>query len=142
MDVSKCRCPRKEGSRRSADTLELKRAGGYLQREFSHADEVLCDLREALLALVHGEIWPVLELLVDLRKRLVVVPGQLDLLPQIGRAMSALNRLDVKEALAIVLMDGRVLRVCERARLAVAQARHVVLVAAEVLVIVVQLRLE
>jgi len=116
-------------------------------REFSHADEVLGDLCETLLALVHAEIGPVLELVIDLLERIVVVFRELDLLPEVGRAVCALDSLDVQEALALVLVDRRVLRVRQGARLPVAQPRNVVLVAAEVLaaatlILVRQLRFE
>eukprot|EP00960_Hanusia_phi_P001208 33187-Hanusia_phi.AAC.1 len=34
-------------------------AGSDLERQLSHADEILCDLRKALLAFVHKEVGPV-----------------------------------------------------------------------------------
>ena len=88
------------------------RKAEYLQGELPHADEVLRNFCKALLALVHAKVWPVFEVLVDLRKRLIVVSGQLDLFPQVGWTVCALDRFDIKKALAVVLVNGGVLRVC------------------------------
>ena len=91
---------------------------------------------------MNGKVWPVFELLVDLRERVIIVFGQLDLLPQICRAVCALDGLDVQKALAIVLVDGSVLRIRQRARLTVTEACYVVLIATEVLVLVGELCFE
>ena len=127
---------------RSKKLTTLRERQEYLKGELPHADEILCDFCEALLALVHAEVGPVFELLIDLSQRLVVVSRQLDLFPQVGWAVCALDRLDVQEAVAVVFVDGGILRVCKGARLAVAQARDIVLIAAEVLCIIVELRLK
>jgi len=50
--------------------------------------------------------------------------------------VGALDRLDVQEAFAFMLVDRGVLRVGKGARLSVAKARDVVLVAAEVLILI------
>jgi hypothetical protein len=55
-------------------------------RELAHADEVLHDLGQALLVLVHEEGRPVRELLVDARERRAVVLGQRDALEYDARA--------------------------------------------------------
>ena len=58
------------------------------------------NLGQALLALVPQEVWPVLQLRVDLLQSLRIVPRQLDLFPQVLGRVRALNRFDVEEAFA------------------------------------------
>lgn len=54
--------------------------------------------------------------------------AHLDFFPQVLGGVRALDGLDVQVAHAIVLADGGVARVGQRARALVAEARHVVLV--------------
>ena len=49
----------------------------HFHAQLTHADQVLVDLRQALLVLVHDELAPVRELLVDLLQCLGVVAGEL-----------------------------------------------------------------
>jgi hypothetical protein len=95
---------------------------GRAPHQLAHADEILRDFREALLALVDGELGPVDELLVDLGERRFVVAAELHLLPQVARRVRALDRLHEKIAHAVLLADRRVAAVGQRARLAVAHA--------------------
>ena len=82
--------------------------------QFAHADQVLRDLREALLALVCQKLWPVLQMRVnllrtsfsvhfiivslhrDLLQRLLIVSVQLDAFPQLCRCVCTLNRLQAQ----------------------------------------------
>ena len=89
------------------------------------------NLREALLGAVLLELAVVLELLRHDLEGLGVVPGQLDLLPQVPRRVRPLHGLHEQETLAALLADRRVPAVRQRARLAIAVARDVVLVAAK-----------
>jgi hypothetical protein len=93
----------------------------------------LCDLGEALLGLVNQEFGPELQLLADGLQRLGVVVGQFDLFPHGFGRVSALNGFDVQVKHAVVLMDGGVSTVGQRARTAVAQTGDVVLILAEIL---------
>lgn len=66
----------------------------FLLFQLAHADEVLCDLGKALLALVNCKLGPVQQLLVNLTQGLLIVAAQLDLLPQVTRRMCPFNGLD------------------------------------------------
>lgn len=47
--------------------------GFGLERQLAHADEVLCDLGQALLVLVNEELGPVSQVLIHLAKRFQIV---------------------------------------------------------------------
>jgi hypothetical protein len=104
--------------------------GLRLEANAAHPDDVLRDLGEALLALVHDELGPELEVLVDQLERGHIALGQLDALPQVLGRVRALCCLHAEVEGSLFLEDSRVLAVGQRARALVAQARDVVLVAA------------
>lgn len=101
--------------------------------ELAQLDEVLRDLGNALLALVDLPARPVDQVLVDLLERFRVVVRQSDLLPHVLGRMCSLDRLHVEVESALVLADGRIARIGERARCPVAETRDVVLIPTEVL---------
>lgn len=67
--------------------------------QFAHSDQILCDLCEALLALVSQKVRPILEMLVDLLERLGVVLREFDALPHVLRCVGTLDGLHVEENL-------------------------------------------
>lgn len=72
-------------------------------------------------------------MLIDLGQRLGIVSLQADLFPKVFWGVRSLNRLYVEVAPAIVFPDGCVPTVCERAAAPIAQPRHIVRIAAEIL---------
>ncbi|CRK35609.1 hypothetical protein BN1708_001254 [Verticillium longisporum] len=117
---------------------ELLAEAGLLGGDLAHADVDLRQARQALLALVDYKVGPVDEPLVNLLERLGVVGRQLDLLPEPRRRVGPLDRLhvEVEGVLGRVPPHRGVPRVGERARLPVAEARHVHLISAERLLLV------
>lgn len=103
------------------------------QLQFPHADQVLSDFHESLLALESNEAVPVQEVFVDLLDGLVEVAAEFSLLPSLVREGEALCCLHVQVDHAIFLSDGRVLTVGQRARLPAAQSRQIVFISAEIL---------
>lgn len=81
--------------------------GLCLECELAHADEVLRDLCQALLVLVHQELGPVGEVLVQLLQCLGIILAQPDLLPHVLGRMSPLNRLQsIRRHFAPVMVQG------------------------------------
>jgi hypothetical protein len=70
-------------------------------------------------------------MLVDQLQCLSVVLGKTHLLPKLAGEVGTLDRLHIEVAVALVLEDRRVTRVGKGARVTVAHARQVVLVATE-----------
>jgi len=95
------------------------------------SDDHLVQLGQALLALVPLELRPELQVLVDQLQGLAVVLGETDFLPELVWQVRTLNGLHIEVAVALVLEDSRVTRVGQGARVTVAHARQVVLVATE-----------
>ena len=106
----------------------------FLELDLAQLDEVLRDLRQALLRLVHDKVGPVYELLVDLLERRRVPVREPHTLPLPPRRVCTLGRLDIQIHHALLLAHGSVPRVGEGARLPVAQTGQVVFIAAERLV--------
>lgn len=132
--------------------------GADLLGHLAAADEVLRNLGQPLLVLVHQELWPEREVSVDLLQRRCIRLTQLHLLPQLARRVRPLNRLHHQVAHAcarararevsgrrrarrrlrertLLLHNCSIAAVGKRARAAVAQARYVVRVAAKVLLL-------
>jgi len=101
--------------------------------ELSFPDDHLVQLGKTLLAFVPLELGPELEVFIQNGKCLLVVLGQLYLLPELLWQVGSLDRLHVEVTVAFVLQDGGIACVCERTRVARAQAREVVLVATKCL---------
>jgi len=101
------------------------------QLQLSLPYDHLVELSKSLLALVPLELAPELELLVDDLEGLVIIAGQLDLLPELVGQMGSFDRLHVEVALALVLAHGGVPAVTEGATVAIAHSGEVEFVPAE-----------
>lgn len=104
-----------------------------LQPQLAHLDDHLPQFSESLLALVDLEGRPVDEVLVDLLEGPCVGLVEAHFFPELVREVGAFGCLHVQVADALLLADGGVLGVGQRAGLAVAETGEVELVAAEVL---------
>ena len=89
--------------------------GLRFKEEASHAYDVLRHLGQPLLALVLHNLWPVLELRVDLRERFCVILREESSLPELVGHVGALDGLAGEVEPALPLLDRRVLRVGQRA---------------------------
>jgi len=74
-------------------------------------------LSESLLALMSLKLCPELEVVIEHGKRLLVVLGQSDFLPQLLWEVSALNSFHVEVTVAFMFKNGRVSAVGEGARM-------------------------
>ena len=74
-------------------------------------------LSESLFALMSLKLCPELEVVIEHGKRLLVVLGQSDFLPQLLREVSALNSFHVEVTVAFMFENGRVSAVGEGARM-------------------------
>lgn len=103
------------------------------KHQLAHANQVLGNLGETLLALVLDEAWPELEIPVDLDEGFLVVLGETYLLPQPVWKGRPLNGLHIQVAHTILFSDGGILAVGERAGGTIALSCQVVLIPAELL---------
>ena len=71
--------------------------------QFALSNDHLMEFSESLLALMALKLAPELSLLIDEFKSLVVILGQLDLLPELVGQVGSLSRLEIQIALVLVL---------------------------------------
>ena len=88
-------------------------------------------LGQSLLALMSLELGPELQMLIEQSQSLLVVLRQANFLPELLGEVGALYCFHVEVAVAFVFEHGGVPAVGEGARVARAQTRQVVLIAAE-----------
>lgn len=105
--------------------------GARLQLEFAHADQILRDLGQPLLALVRQKLGPELQMLIDLLQRLGIIARQLHALPQLARKVGSLNGFHKQVAATLLLADGGVAAISQRAARPIAEAGDIVGVSTE-----------
>lgn len=112
-----------------------KRLLGMVLRklELSLSDDHLVNLGEPLLALMTLELSPELKILVDHLQSLLIVSGQLDLLPELAWKMRSLNSLHEKIALSLLLFDSCITAVCQWTTVSIAKTGKVVFVSTKLL---------
>ena len=75
--------------------------GFDLEGQFAHSYQVLRDLCESLFVLVNQELWPKLQMLIQLFKRFSILLLQAYFLPHVIGGVCTLNRLHVQVYSAI-----------------------------------------
>lgn len=101
------------------------------QSQLPHADQVLRDLQQALLALLLDKPWPVDQIFIDLSQSFLQTLGEFDFLPHVAWETGPFHCFHVEEAVAIFLPHCGILTVCQGARRTATKASYVVLIPAE-----------
>jgi hypothetical protein len=94
----------------------------HLEFNFTHSNQVLVDLGEALLVSVNQSLGKVGQMLVNLSQGATVVARQGDFFPQILGRMGALDSLDEQVDTTIIFSNSGVLAVGEWATGTIAKA--------------------
>ena len=102
-----------------------------LERDLAHANEVLSDAQQSLLAFVPYELRPVDEMFVDLFDGALGRLCQFDLLPATIGEVRTLGHFHVEIADALLFAHCRVLTVRQRTCATIAQTGQIVLIATE-----------